>query len=72
MVGTVRSVTIKHKLINCMHDEKERLAAITAKLEEDIEQGMAEKKADFGEQNKICLTPQKTPTTILSLSTQIL
>ena len=34
VVPEVGTVTIKHKLVNCMHDGKERLAAAEAKLEE--------------------------------------
>ena len=67
LVPGVGTVIIKHKLINCMHDGKERLAAVTAKLEEYLEQGIAKKPAGFGEQNKIststcmvCLTPPNT------------
>ena len=67
IVPGVGQVTIKHKLINSMHDGKERLAAVTAKLEEYLEQGISKKPAGFGEQNKIststcmvCLTPPST------------
>ena len=67
VVPGVGTVTIQHKLINCMHDGKERLAAVTAKLEEYLEKGIAKKPAGFGQQNKIststcmvCLTPPNT------------
>ena len=52
-VPGIGEVTIKHKLINCMHDDKERLAAVTAKVEEYLEQGIEKKQAGFGEKNKI-------------------
>ena len=66
-VQGVGQVTIKHKLINSMHDGKERLAAVTAKLEEYLEQGIVKKPPGFGEKNKIststcmvCLQPPST------------
>ena len=67
VVPGVGTVTIKHKLINCMHDGKERLAAAEAKLEEYLEKGIAKKPPGFGQPNKIststcmvCLTPPTT------------
>ena len=67
LVPGVGQVTIKHKLINSMHDGKERLAAVTAKLEDYHERGIAKKPPGFGEPNKIststcmvCLTPPNT------------
>ena len=63
VVPGVGKVTIKHKLVNCMYDGKERLAAVTAKMEEYLEKGIEKKAA--GEKNKIstcmvCLTPPST------------
>ena len=67
LVPGIGAVTIKHRLINSMHDGKERLAAVSAKVEEYLEQGVAKKQGDFGEKNKIststcmvCLTPPST------------
>ena len=51
VVPGVGKVTIKHKLVNCMHDGKERLAAVTANVEEYLEKGIEKKAAGFGEKN---------------------
>ena len=63
----VGKVTIKHKLVNSMHDGKERLAAVCAKVDEYNEQGIQKKPSGFGKKNtvssatcQVCLTNPST------------
>ena len=52
LVPGTGEATIKHKFINCMYGGKERLAAVSAKVEEYLEQSIMKKQAGLGGKNK--------------------
>ena len=58
---------VQHRLVNCLHDGKERLAIVQHKVAQYLQQGVAKKPAGFGDPSKVstqtcqvCLQDPKT------------
>lgn len=58
---------VQHRLVNCLHDGKERLAIFQHKVAQYLQQGVAKKPAGFGDPSKVstqtcqvCLQDPKT------------
>ena len=66
-VTGVGKVIIRHRLVNCLHDGKERLAAVENKVATYLNQGIIKKPAGYGKQDKIstatCMVCLMPPTT---------
>ena len=66
-VDGVGQVRVKHHLVNCMHDGKERRVMVQHKLAESLKEGVSKKPKGFGDPGKvststcmICLQDPKT------------
>ena len=71
----VGKVSIQHRLVNSLHDGKERLFMCQHLVAEYLKDGIAKKPAGFGQRGKVstqtcmvCLTDPKTYSQVQSLS----
>ena len=76
-VKNVGKVIVKHHLVNCLHDGKERLVMVQHKVASYNQQGIVKKPAGYGHPGKVatqacqvCLTDPKTYNQEKSLSAE--
>ena len=76
-VQNVGKVIVKHRLVNCLHDGKERLVMAQHKVATYLQQGVVKKPPGFGHPGKVstqtcqvCLSDPRTYNQELSLSAE--